>query len=148
MNKKPLITGIILIVIGALDFNITPGLIEDCKSFTITKDNLFKKETPPQCYLAQSANLLNTTIGLDAIKLMMARALMSVFIGLGLVAYGIVVRAPPKKEKAKPVSQQQNSPSVAIDILNARLARGEITKEEYDEMKKRMSDKSSTESES
>lgn len=134
-----------MIAVGALDYNITPGLIEDCKTFVMDKTTLFKKETPPQCYLAQSTNLLNTTMGLDAIKLMMARDLMLIFVGLGLIAYGAIVRAPPKKEKPKSVSQQQNSQSVAIDILNARLARGEITKEEYDEMKKRMTDKSSTE---
>ncbi len=141
MNKKPLITGIIMIIVGAVEYNILPPLLEECKSVIIDKNTFFKKETPPQCYLAQSASLLNTTLGLDAIRLMLARDLMLIFVGLGLVAYGAVVNAPPKKEKPKPASQQ-SSESVALDILNARFARGEITKEEYDNMKRRISDKS------
>jgi len=140
LNKKPLITGIIMIIVGAVEYNILPPLLEECKSVIIDRNTFFKKETPPQCYLAQSASLLNTTLGLDAIRLMLARDLMLIFVGLGLVAYGAVVNAPPKKEKPKPASQQ-SSESVALDILNARFARGEITKEEYDNMKRRISDK-------
>jgi uncharacterized membrane protein len=129
-----------MIIVGAVEYNILPPLLEECKEVIIDRNTFFKKETPPQCYLAQSASLLNTTLGLDAIRLMLARDLMLIFVGLGLVAYGAVVNAPPKKEKPKPASQQNES--VALDILNARLARGEITKQEYDEMKRRISDKS------
>jgi len=120
-----------MIIVGAVEYNILPPLLEECKSVIIDRNTFFKKETPPQCYLAQSASLLNTTLGLDAIRLMLARDLMLIFVGLGLVAYGAVVNAPPKKEKPKPASQQ-SSESVALDILNARFARGEITKEEYE----------------
>jgi len=130
-----------MIIVGAVEYNILPPLLEECKSVIIDRNTFFKKETPPQCYLAQSASLLNTTLGLDAIRLMLARDLMLIFVGLGLVAYGAVVNAPPKKVKSKPASQQ-SSESVALDILNARFARGEITKEEYDNMKRRISDKS------
>jgi len=129
-----------MIIVGAVEYNILPPLLDECKAVIIDRNTFFKKETPPQCYLAQSASLLNTTLGLDAIRLMLARDLMLIFVGLGLVAYGAVVNAPPKKEKPKPASQK-SSESVALDILNARFARGEITKEEYDNMKRRISDK-------
>lgn len=111
----------------------------DCKPYIGNQKTYFAKDTPLQCWLAQVSDLIAGIIGMDPIKLLQIRDMIFILVGLALIVHGVLV-TPKTKITAKseqPKVGDDQSRMYPYDILKTRLAKGEITKEEFDELKKR-----------
>lgn len=59
---------------------------------------------------------------------------------LGFVSFAIALKQPDKIESALPETPILQSSDNALEIARNRFARGEITAEEYEDLKKRLSE--------
>lgn len=143
MKTGTLVTGIVLMIIAAIGFFSMQQTISDCGSFTGQLGRFFSSDISQQCQMAQIIQLGSVIFGI---------------IGLGLVIGGAVAKGgeqkitrwknPQKYLKEEynagyEESRSSNKPTIEKDdniknlgILKERLAKGEISKEEYDELKK------------
>ena len=111
----------------------------DCKSYLGDQRTYFAKDHPPQCWLAQVFDLIAGIIHMDPVNLLHLRDMIFMVIGVALIVHGALVTPKPKITKKSESAKVEDGKNEAdpYDILKTRLAKGEITKEEFDELKKR-----------
>ena len=160
MKTGTLVTGIILMIIGAIGYFSMQQSLSDCGSFVGQLGRFFSQDISQQCQMAQLIQIGSAIFGV---------------IGLGLTIAGAVAKGGESKRpkefyckhcgfvsetldaiRAHVQYQHENSSITSenqddkatfnqkidnddlknLGILKERLAKGEITKEEYDELKK------------
>lgn len=134
-----------MMVIAGIGFFSMQQAISDCGSFTGQIGRFFSSDIGQQCQMAQMIQLGSVVFGV---------------IGLGLTIGGAAAKGGEQKITRNPEkylreeydsgyekTQSENKPESPKDtikddnlknlgILKERLAKGEISKEEYDELKK------------
>lgn len=133
MKKGSLIGGIILLIIGVSLYGLLQTNASDCASFMGQLGRTMSSEISQRC---------------QTVALIQVFGLILVVIGLGLLIYGAVAKSKGGKSYSAKDEEIDFSPQPTkeetqeeknirnLGILKERLARGEITKEEYDELKK------------
>jgi len=137
MDRKKIITGIILIIIGIISYNFIPTIMTDCEQYLGDKKSYFAKGLPIKCNLAQVMDLIAGIIGMDPVKVMQLRDMIFIVIGIALIAHGALTTPKPKETTMPTKPTEDSKGSDPYEILKTRLAKGEITKETFDELKKR-----------
>ncbi len=136
MKVGSLVTGIILLIIGVSLYGYLQTNASDCSSFVGQLGRALSPNVAQKC---------------QTVALVQVFGLILAVIGLGVLIYGAVAKSksreyyPPVKEKDTAISPPPSSSREEsaeeknirnLGILKERLARGEITKEKYDELKK------------
>ena len=111
MKAGPLVVGIFILVIGAFGYITASNMMSQDESTTDQTDRFIIKERELRHQAAVFGQLGSVVL---------------VVTGFGVFIYGVVSRGHKK------VGKYMND----IDILKERYARGEITKEEFNSMKK------------
>jgi uncharacterized membrane protein len=141
VRLKIIIIGIACVLFGIPGYTIIP-------SFIITE---MDKLTGGNSLSPMSSQILST-LGIppiDTIALMVKYSFVGLVVaGLGIIFFGAVSKNIPKQVVAKlsiesnqKVHSYEEPKSEVLDLLKERLARGEITSKQYQNLKKVLEDK-------
>ena len=135
LNRGSLACGIACFIVGVLIYNFIPKVMANCQPHLGEPTKYFGPHLPWKCNVAQVMQLSSNILKLDATQLLLVGSLFLILIGLALIAYGAIAKVQPKKVNTKSEGQQEENQK-ALDILKSRLAKGEITKEEFEDCRK------------
>src|SRR5579872_7347020 len=139
MKVSFLIVGILLIIGATIDYFVTPKIMDDVNSITNSLEtNILPTVDNTQLDSAYASNLsdvnskivqLNSGMGMME-KVSEYSSWVTAVAGIGMVLYGVFA-----KNNGNQKSQSTMYNSEALEILKKRLAKGEITKKEFNNIK-------------
>jgi len=140
LKRGIIVVGVVLICTGIIGFNIVPTIMTGCESYIGDQRKYFAKDLPPKCMLAQVVALMGGIVKINSIKLLELSTMILIVIGIALIADGVLLKSKPKitTQSDQPKVEDSQDKAEPYDILKKRLAKGEITKEEFDELRKRL----------
>jgi len=160
MKTGLLVTGIILMIISAIGYFSIQQALSDCGSFVGQLGRFFSQDISQQCQMAQLVQIVSAIIGVIGLGLTIAGAVAKGgeskrpkefyckycgFVSESLDGIRAHIQYQHEKSSIKLEKQDnkenldqkiENDDLKNLGILKERLAKGEITKEEYDELKK------------
>jgi hypothetical protein len=131
-----LLIGVLLIIGAVSEYSLTPIILDKVNNIT---NNLETSMVPAMSTNSQNqayasmmtdattkASQITSSMTMLETKVTDYTAWASLLVGVGLVAYGVL---------AKNNTRMQSSNSDALDVLKMRLAKGEITKSQFNHLK-------------
>jgi len=135
MRISTLITGILLIIGAAVDQALMPKMMDKVNTLANNLETSLIPQMPnAQTNSAYTSTLFEANGMAEKITGMTEKFLeysswVSVLVGIGMVTYGVLA----KNNRSKIL--QLNKHESPLEILKGRLAKGEITKAEFAELK-------------
>jgi len=140
MRVSFLITGILLIIGAAVDYSVTPKIIDNINSLTNSLEtNILPTVDNTQINSASSriVDLNSKMVQLNSGMIGMIEKVSeysswaTALTGIGIVLYGVFAQNN-RNQRSQPIMFN----SEALEILQKRLAKGEITKKEFNNISK------------